>query len=388
MTETLLVTIIKAVVVFGGLLVSVLLAIWAERRVVAFMQQRIGPNRVGPFGLLQGLADGVKLFFKEDLAPTAADRGVFILAPLLAVIPAFLSIAVVPFGKPITIGDTTITLQLADLNVGILFFLAMGSLMVYGVTLAGWSSGSVYPLLGGIRSSAQMISYEMAMGLSVVAVVMQSGTLTTSGIIDAQAGTYFGFIPHWNVISQLPAFIIFCLAGLAETNRAPFDLPEAESELVAGFHTEYTSIKFAMFMLAEYLHVITTSAIAVVLFLGGWRGPILPFAEPIWPIIWFGAKLGFMIFLFMWIRATLPRVRYDTLMRYGWKTLLPAGLAWVGLTAVLLVVPNEVDRDTFAAIAGLVVAFVLVGSATVMTWRRFGTLGPLAIMKQVRHGVR
>jgi NADH-quinone oxidoreductase subunit H len=388
MTESLLVTIVKCVVVFGGLLVGVLMAIWAERRVVAFMQQRIGPNRVGPFGLLQGLADGVKLFFKEDLQPTAADRGVFIIAPLLAVVPAFLSIAVVPFGPPFTIGDTVITLQLADLNVGILFFLAMGSLMVYGVTLAGWSSGSAYPLLGGIRSSAQMISYEMALGLSVVAVVMQSGTLTTTGIIDAQAGTWFGVIPHWHIFSQLPAFIIFCIAGLAETNRAPFDLPEAESELVAGFHTEYTSIKFAMFMLAEYLHVITTSAIAVVLFLGGWRGPILPFAEPIWPVIWFSAKLGFMIFLFMWIRATLPRVRYDILMRYGWKTLLPAGLGWVAITAVLLVVPNEVDRDTLAASLGLLVAIILVGRATVMTWRRFGTLGPLAIMKQVRHGVR
>jgi NADH-quinone oxidoreductase subunit H len=388
MTESLIITIIKAVVVFGGLLVGVLVAIWAERRVVAFMQQRIGPNRVGPFGLLQGLADGVKLFFKEDLLPTEADRGVFIAAPMLAVIPAFLSIAVVPFGPPITIGDTTITLQLADLNVGILFFLAMGSLMVYGVTLAGWASGSAYPLLGGIRSSAQMISYEMALGLSVIAVVMQSGTLSTTGIIDAQAGSYFGFIPHWNVFSQLPAFVIFCVAALAETNRAPFDLPEAESELVAGFHTEYTSIKFAMFMLAEYLHVITTSAIAVVLFLGGWRGPIFPIAEPIWPVIWFSAKMGFMIFLFMWIRATLPRVRYDTLMRYGWKTLLPAGLAWVGITAVLLVVPNEVNRDTLAALLGLLVALVLVGMATVMTWRRFGTLGPLAILKQVRHGVR
>jgi len=370
------------------LLVGVLLTIWAERRVVAFMQQRKGPNRVGPFGILQGLADGVKLFFKEDFSPIEADRGIFMSAPLMAVIPAFLTAAVIPFGPPFSIGDTVVVPQLADLNVGILFFLAMGSLMVYGVTLAGWSSGSVYPLLGGIRSSAQMISYEMALSLSVIAVVMQAGTLSTSGIVDAQAGTYFGFLPHWHVFSQLPAFVIFCIAGLAETQRAPFDLPEAESELVAGFHTEYTSIRFAMFMLAEYIHVLTMSAIAVTLFLGGWRGPVLPFAEPVWPIIWFSAKLGFMVFLFMWIRATMPRVRYDILMRYGWKTLLPAGLGWVAITAILLVVPNEVDRDLLAAIAGLVVAFIFLGRLMIMTWRRFGTLGPLAIAKQVRHGVR
>lgn len=388
MSESLLIVVIKTLVVFGGLLVSVLLAIWAERRVVAFMQQRIGPNRVGPFGVLQGLADGVKLFFKEDIAPVEADRGIFAAAPMMSVIPAFLSIAVVPFGPPFKIGDTVIIPQLADLNVGLLFFLAMGSLMVYGVTLAGWSSGSVYPLLGGIRSSAQMISYEMALTLSVIAVVMQAGTLSTSGIVDSQAGTWFGIIPHWHVFSQLPAFVIFCIAGLAETNRAPFDLPEAESELVAGFHTEYTSIRFAMFMLAEYLHVITMSAIAVTLFLGGWRGPIFPFLEAVWPFVWFGAKLGFMVFLFMWIRATLPRVRYDTLMRYGWKTLLPAGLGWLAITAVLLVLPNEVDRELLAAIAGLIVALIFVGRFTIMTWRRFGTLGPLAIMKQVRHGVR
>lgn len=388
MTEPLLFSVVKVLIVFGTLMALVPVAVWAERRIVAFMQQRLGPNRVGPFGILQGLADGVKLFFKEDITPSGVDRGTYIAAPLLAVIPAFLSVAVVPFGPDITVGGHVINMQLADLNIGILFFLAMGSLMVYGITLAGWSSGSIYPLLGGVRSAAQMISYEMALGLSVMAVVMQSGSLSTSAIVDAQAGTLLGFLPNWHVFSQFPAFVIFCIAGLAETNRAPFDLPEAESELVAGFHTEYSSIKFAMFMLAEYLHVITTSAIAVTLFLGGWRGPTLPFLTPLWPLMWFGAKVGFMIFLFMWVRASLPRVRYDTLMRYGWKTLLPASLGWVAVTAVLLVVPNEVDRPTLAVILGLVAALVFVGRTALLTWRRFGTLGPLALARKVRHGVQ
>jgi NADH-quinone oxidoreductase subunit H len=388
MNEGLLISTIKAVILFGVLMGTVPLAVWAERRVVAFMQQRLGPNRVGPFGILQGIADGVKLFFKEDIMPTNVDRGTYIAAPMMSVIPAFLSAAVIPFGPSFTIGDRVISMQLAELNVGVLFFLAMGSMMVYGVTLAGWSSGSVYPLLGGVRSAAQMISYEIALGLSIMAVVMQSGTLSTAGIVDSQAGSFLGVLPAWNIFTQLPAFLIFCIAGLAETNRAPFDLAEAESELVGGFHTEYSSIKFAMFMLAEYLHVITTSAIAVTLFLGGWRGPTLPFMTPIWPLVWFGAKLGFMIFLFMWVRASLPRVRYDTLMRYGWKTLLPASLGWVAITAVLLVLSAELDRPTLAAVLGLVAALVLVGRAALVTWRRFGTLGPLALMKKVRHGVQ
>ncbi|MFP5225778.1 MAG: NADH-quinone oxidoreductase subunit NuoH [Actinomycetota bacterium] len=388
MNEGLLISTIKAVIVFGALMGSVPLAVWAERRVVAFMQQRLGPNRVGPFGILQGLADGVKLFFKEDIRPTNVDRGTYIAAPMMSVIPAFLSAAVIPFGPDITIGGRVVSMQLAELNVGVLFFLAMGSMMVYGVTLAGWSSGSVYPLLGGVRSAAQMISYEMALGLSVVAVVMQSGTLSTSGIVDAQAGSFLGVLPAWNIFTQLPAFLIFCVAGLAETNRAPFDLAEAESELVGGFHTEYSSIKFAMFMLAEYLHVITTSAIAVTLFLGGWRGPTLPFLTPLWPLVWFGLKLGFMVFLFMWVRASLPRVRYDILMRYGWKTLLPASLGWVAITAVLLVLSSELDRPTLASVLGLIAALVILGRAALVTWRRFGTLGPLALMRKVRHGVQ
>ncbi|TMK23397.1 MAG: NADH-quinone oxidoreductase subunit NuoH, partial [Actinobacteria bacterium] len=320
---------IKTIVIFGFLLVSVMMTIWVERRIVAFMQQRYGPNRVGPFGMLQSLADGVKLFFKEDIHPTTADEPVYSLAPLLSLIPAFLAFAVVPMGQGFHIGHRVITFQLADLNVGLLFFLAMGSLMVYGVVLAGWSSGSAYPLLGAVRSTAQMISYEMGLGLAAVAVTLWAGTLSTKGIVDAQAGTYFHVIPRWFILPQFPAFLLFMLAGIAEANRAPFDLPEAETELVAGYHTEYSGIKFAMFFLAEYLHVITTSAIAVTLFLGGWRGPIIPFVRPIWPVVWFLGKMGALIFVFIWARATLPRLRYDRLMSIGWKVFIPAGLAWV-----------------------------------------------------------
>jgi NADH-quinone oxidoreductase subunit H len=343
---------IKTLVVFGFLLTSVMMTIWIERRIVAFMQQRYGPNRVGPFGMLQSLADGVKLFFKEDLRPSTADEPVFTLAPMFSLIPAFLAFAVVPLGKGFHIGDRLISFQLADLNVGILFFLAMGSLMVYGVVLAGWASGSAYPLLGAVRSTAQMISYEMGLGLAAVAVALWAGTLSTRGIVDAQAGTYVWFIPRWFILPQFPAFLLFMLAGIAEANRAPFDLPEAETELVAGYHTEYSGIKFAMFFLAEYLHVITTSAIAVTLFLGGWRGPILPFVEPIWPVVWFMGKMGALIFVFIWARATIPRLRYDKLMAIGWKVFIPAGLAWVMITAALTVLPQEIDRGTLLAWIG------------------------------------
>jgi NADH-quinone oxidoreductase subunit H len=340
---------IKVLVVFGFLLVSVMMTIWVERRIVAFMQQRHGPNRVGPFGMLQSLADGVKLFFKEDIRPVTADEPVFTLAPLFSLIPAFLAFAIIPVGQGFHIGDRLITFQLADPNIGLLFFLAMGSLMVYGVVLAGWASGSAYPLLGAVRSTAQMISYEMGLGLASVAVVLWAGTLSTRGIVDAQAGTYFWIVPRWFILPQFPAFVMFFLAGIAEANRAPFDLPEAETELVAGYHTEYSGIKFAMFFLAEYLHVITTSAIIVTLFLGGWRGPIPPFLEPIWPVAYFLGKMGALIFLFIWARATLPRLRYDRLMRIGWKIFIPAGLAWVMITATLTVLPQEVKRSTLIA---------------------------------------
>jgi NADH-quinone oxidoreductase subunit H len=365
---------IKVIIAFGFLLVSVMFTIWAERRVVALMQQRIGPNRVGPFGLLQALADGIKLFFKEDIRPIGVDRGTYVLAPMAAMIPAFLSFAIVPIGQDFRIGHRIISLQLTDLNVGILFFLAMGSLMVYGVVLAGWSSGSVYPLLGGVRSTAQMISYEIPMGLAVVAVVMYAGTLSTRGIVDAQAGTWLHVVPHWFIFAQLPAFLVFMVAGLAETNRAPFDLPEAETELVAGFHTEYSGIKFAMFFLAEYLHVITTSAIAVTLFLGGWRGPIFPIFRPIWPVIWFMAKLSIMVFLIMWVRATLPRYRYDKLMRFGWKVLIPVSIVWVMVTGVMVVVPQYVGRSSMAAGTGLAFAVLFLWWAAWFTLRARGTL--------------
>jgi NADH-quinone oxidoreductase subunit H len=354
---------IKTVVIFGFLLVSVMMTIWVERRIVAFMQQRYGPNRVGPFGMLQTLADGVKLFFKEDLRPTTADEPVFTLAPMFSLIPAFMAFAVVPVGIGFHIGDRFISFQLADLNVGVLYFLAMGSLMVYGVVLAGWASGSAYPLLGAVRSTAQMISYEMGLGLAAVAVTLWAGTLSTRGIVDAQAGTYIWIIPRWFIFPQFPAFLLFLLAGVAETNRAPFDLPEAETELVAGYHTEYSSIKFAMFFMAEYIHVITTSAITVTLFLGGWRGPIIPFIEPIWPVVWFMGKMGALIFLFIWVRATIPRLRYDKLMAIGWKVFIPAGLAWVMITAALAVLPQEVDRGTLLTwigpIFGLAAVIVL-----------------------------
>jgi NADH-quinone oxidoreductase subunit H len=371
---------IKVLIVFGFLLVSVMLTIWAERRIVAFMQQRIGPNRLGPFGLLQSLADGIKLFFKEDIQPAAVEARTYFIAPVAAMVPAFMSFAVVPVGNDFHIGNRLIRMQLTDLNVGILFFLAMGSLMVYGIVLAGWSSGSVYPLLGAVRSSAQMISYEVGMGLSVISIVMFSGTLSTRGIVAGQAGTWLGVIPHWYIFAQFPAFLMFMIASLAETNRAPFDLPEAETELVAGFHTEYSGIKFAMFMLAEYLHVITTSAIATTLFLGGWRGPILPFFRPIWPVMWFLAKMGFMVFLFIWIRATLPRYRYDKLMRFGWKVLIPASLAWVMITGLVVVLPQHFDRVTLAAIAGLVFGFLFLIFITAATYKRFGSLSPMKLM--------
>jgi NADH-quinone oxidoreductase subunit H len=362
---------VKVLVVFGFLLGSVLMTIWAERRIVAFMQQRLGPNRVGPFGTLQGLADGVKLFFKEDVLPLAVDRPAYLIAPIVALVPAFLAFAVIPFGRGFHIGRHQVTMILSDLNVGVLFFLAMGSLMVYGVVLAGWSSRSPYPLLGGVRSSAQMISYEIAMGLSVVAVVLWAGTLSTQGIVDAQAGTWLGFIPRWYIIPQLPAFIVFGLTGLAETNRAPFDLPEAETELVGGYHTEYTGIKFAMFFLAEYLHVITTSAMIVTLFLGGWRGWNPPFWRPIWPVVWFLGKMGAMVFLFIWVRATLPRIRYDRLMRIGWKILIPSALAWVMATAGLVVLKNTVSRGTLVAVVGITLEVVVVAWGAVTSRRYF-----------------
>ncbi|HEU4400407.1 MAG TPA: NADH-quinone oxidoreductase subunit NuoH [Actinomycetota bacterium] len=347
---------VKVVAVFAFLMVSVLLTIWLERRIVAFMQTRVGPNRVGPFGVLQTLADGIKLFFKEDVRPSNADRILYGLAPIIMMVPAFLSISVLPFGT--AFGSERA--QLTDLNVGLLFVLAMGSLQVYGIVLAGWASGSNYPLLGAVRSSAQMISYEIAQGLSLVGVFMTAGTLSAAGIVAAQQGDPLaGFIPRWYVIFQFPLFLVFLLSGIAETNRAPFDLPEAESELVGGYHTEYSGVKFALFFLAEYLNVITVSAVAATAFLGGPDGPAPDFLPWLWPILWFVAKVYLFVFLFIWLRATLPRLRFDRLMGFGWKVLIPVAFGWVAVTAVVLVVDFRISRQTQLIAIGVVVALLL-----------------------------
>jgi NADH-quinone oxidoreductase subunit H len=347
---------VKVVGVFAFLMVSVLFVIWLERRVVAFMQTRVGPNRVGPFGVLQSLADGIKLFFKEDVRPTNADRILYGLAPVLMLVPAFLSVSVLPFGT--NFGSEKA--QLTDLNVGLLFVLALGSLQVYGIVLAGWASGSNYPLLGAVRSSAQMISYEIAQGLSLVGVFMTAGTLSAAGIVAAQQGDPLaGFIPRWYVIFQFPLFLVFLLAGIAETNRPPFDMPEAEEELVGGYHTEYSGVKFALFFLAEYLNVITVSAVATTAFLGGPDGPAPDFLPWLWPILWFLVKVYLFIFLFIWLRATLPRLRFDRLMSFGWKVLIPVAFAWVAVTGVVLVVDFRISRQTQLIAIGVVVALLL-----------------------------
>ncbi len=327
-----LIDLIKVLVVFGALMVSVMLMIWFERKVISDMQSRIGPNRAGPFGIAQTLADGIKLFFKEDLLPEQADRFVFKLAPYLTIIPAFLSFAIVPIGGEVTVAGHTFELQLADPPMGILFLLAMSAIGVYGIMLAGWSSGSKYPLLGSVRASAQMISYEAALGMTVVIVVLITGSLSTRAIVDAQAAHLW----QWNVIRlAVVPFVIFFIAVVAETNRPPFDLVEADSELVGGFVTEYSSIRFALFFLAEFMNTITMSAITVTLFFGGPDGPIphIPHTEWLWPIVWFLAKTIAFLFVFVWLRAALPRLRYDQLMDLGWKRLIPLALGWLMIVA-------------------------------------------------------
>ncbi|MEE9298368.1 MAG: NADH-quinone oxidoreductase subunit NuoH [Acidimicrobiia bacterium] len=340
---------VKAVLAFVLVVVNTLILVWFERRVVAFMQNRIGPNRAGPLGILQTLADGVKLFFKEQITPRKVELGMYLAAPVAAMIPAFLIFMVIPIGRPLTVGDTVVTLQGTDLNVGLLFILAMSSLAVYSIVLAGWASGSKYPLLGGVRASAQMISYETAMGLALVPVVLFAsiqiadgsigiGTMSLSRIVELQQGSFRGLIPGWFVFWLLPSFIIFFIAGVAETNRAPFDLVEAESEIVGGYHTEYSGIRFALFFLAEYINMFNISAIAVTVFFGGWLGP--DFGLPsgiasVMPILWFLLKVYVLLFVFVWLRATLPRMRYDQLMTLGWKRLIPASLAWLVLFTVV-----------------------------------------------------
>jgi len=333
----LLIVVVRVLVAFGVLLVTVMLMIWFERKVISDMQSRIGPNRAGPWGLLQTLADGIKLFFKEDLLPERADRFVFKLAPYLALLPALLIFTVVPVGGMLTIAGHRFELQVVDPPIGILLVLAMSSVSVYGVMLAGWSSGSKYPLLGSVRASAQMISYEAALGLTVVAVVLTSGSLSTRAIVASQAHGFW----DWNVIRLgFVPFFLFLIAITAELNRPPFDLVEADSELVGGFNTEYSSIRFALFYLAEFMNTISMSAVVVTLFFGGPDGPIPRFipTSDIWmPIVWFSVKTLAFLFLYVWFRAALPRLRYDQLMDVGWKALIPLSLGWLILVAAVLV---------------------------------------------------
>lgn len=330
MTEFLLLSLLKISVVLGLVLLTVAYLTWVERKLVGDFQVRWGPTRVGPFGLLQPIADGIKLLFKEDLVPAEADGFLFRLAPALSMIPALITFAVIPFGDTVHLFGRTVDLVITDVNIGLLYILAVTSMGVYGIVLGGWASNSKYSLLGGLRSAAQMVSYEMALGLSVVGVLMLSQSLSLVDIVNAQAGTCFKVLPCWNVFAQPLGFALFLVSANAELNRAPFDLPEAETELVAGFHTEYSSMKFAMFFMAEYANMIASSALATTLFLGGWRGPLLP------PVVWFLLKVAAFLFLLIWLRATLPRFRYDQLMAFGWKVLLPLGLANVVLTAAVL----------------------------------------------------
>jgi len=324
---------VKALLVFIFCVILTLLSVWGERRLVGRMQQRPGPNRVGPFGLIQALADGVKLALKEDIIPAAADKVVFVLAPIISATTCFMSFAVIPITGPVTLFGQKTAMQLTDLPIGVLYVLAIASIGVYGIILAGWSSGSTYPLLGGLRSSAQVISYEIAMGLSLVAVFIYAGSMSTSDIVAAQSKT-------WYAVVLFPSFVIFAISMVGETNRAPFDLAEAEGELVGGFHTEYSSLKFALFFLAEYVNIISVSALATTLFLGGYHAPpFLGFTEN-WlggwfTAIWFFSKVLVFFFVFVWLRGTLPRLRYDQFMQFGWKILIPVSIVWILIVATL-----------------------------------------------------
>jgi NADH-quinone oxidoreductase subunit H len=354
------IVLIKTLAIFVILVLLTLFNIWWERRVVARMQHRIGPNVHGPFGLLQSLADGVKLALKEDIIPKAADKVVFVLAPVLAAVPAFVTFSVIPFGPEVTWFGHKTPLQLTDMPVAVLFVMAIASIGIYGIVLAGWSSGSTYALLGGLRSSAQMISYEVAMGLALVAVFLYAGSLSTSEIVAAQDDLWYGLI-------LLPSFVIYLISMVGETNRAPFDLPEAEGELVGGFHTEYSSLKFALFFLAEYINMATVSALATTLFLGGWHAPFWidhlygGFNEGYWPLLWFFGKVLFFVFLFIWLRGTLPRMRYDQFMALGWKWLIPISLGWIVAVATIRAISLDggIDRQYLLAIIGVVLVVML-----------------------------
>lgn len=374
--EEVLIVLFKAVVTFTIMLVSVILMVWFERKVIADLQNRVGPNLAGPFGILQTLADGIKLIFKQDIIPAKADRIIFGIAPLLAMVPAFLSFAIVPLGGNFQDNGGVVSwfgrdtyFQLADPQVGFLLLLAMSSIGVYGMMLAGWSSGSKYPLISGVRATAQAISYEAALGLSLVSVLIVSGSLSTHDIVAGQAGEgYLGIVPSWNiVITGIVPFVIFLIAATAELARTPFDLVEAEQELTGGYNTEYSSIRFGLFYLTEYMNLITMSAIMVTLFLGGPTGPIVgpEILHPVLPTVWFVLKVLVFLFAAVWARATLPRLRYDQLMDLGWKALIPIALGWLLLLAAIQI---GRDQDWNMAIVILVsIAVMFVGAALITT---------------------
>ena len=320
----LIIACVKILLVFGVVQLMIISMIWLERKIMAHMQVRLGPMRVGPHGLLQPIADGIKLLFKEDIIPQKASKLLFVLAPIMTVVPALITFAVIPFGDKVKILGYNVDLVITDINVGFLYVFAVSSLGIYGIVMAGWASNNKYSLLGGIRSSAQMISYELTLGLSLIGVVMLTESLSLVDVVNGQAKL-------WNIVLQPLGFFIYCTSAFAEVNRCPFDLPEAESELVAGYHTEYSSMKFATFFMAEYANMITVSAIAVTFFLGGWHGPFLP------PVVWFMLKLSACLFFFIWVRSTYPRLRYDQLMNFGWKFLLPLSLFNILITGFIMI---------------------------------------------------
>ncbi|HVF88981.1 MAG TPA: NADH-quinone oxidoreductase subunit NuoH [Blastocatellia bacterium] len=337
MTELLLEWVIKISVIIFLLLTAVAYVTLFERKVMSWIQLRVGPNRVGPWGLLQPAADGLKFIFKEDIVPLQANKWLYIVAPAISLIPALMVLIVIPYGSTITVAGRAIDLFVTNINIGLLYILGLTSLGVYGIVLAGWSSNNKYSLIGGLRSSAQMVSYELALGMSIIGALLMSGTLDLVGIVQSQSGYWWGFIPRWNIFLQPLGFIIFFISSLAETNRVPFDLPEAEGELVAGYHTEYSSMKFAMFYMAEYVNLITAAAVGVTLFFGGWNGPGVE-RFPWLSIIYFLIKVAITIFVYMWIRFSLPRFRYDQLMVFGWKFLLPLALLNIIVTATLMMI--------------------------------------------------
>jgi len=333
LAQELLAAVVKCVAIFAMLLTLFAVMTFIERRILAFMQFRLGPNRTGPFGVLQPAADGIKLFFKEELMPADADKWLFFAAPAVAIAAAFMAVAVVPYGPPFTLFGREWQLQIADLNVGILYIFAITSLGVYGLVLAGWAANNKYSLLGGLRSSAQMFSYELSLGLSWVGLIMCAGSFRINDIVNHQQGMFW----HWNMFQHPVAFLVYFVAATAEVSRIPFDLPEGESELVAGFHTEYSSMKFALIQMAEYVNLISVAVLATHLFLGGWH-PGIPGLPSVGPLgfVWFVLKVAFLLFVFIWLRGTLPRFRYDQLMDFGWKVLIPVVTLNVLVTGALV----------------------------------------------------